>query len=281
MERTWEIDVRGLPTFTDALQKFERESGIQLRGIDCAMAFAGAVAGEQLSLARSRWTITRAGITAVFGKEVDIINTIAARAWAVKSGTGDVETIRGVGSPNLGRAGRYAMVLVDQGVGAAIIDVDRDGSVKILETEAGHTDFPATSEQELKLANALKGTRQQASWEQMLKAEVQAPEFAQTYGGLSEAERLRIPARTLGRFCVNLMHVYGAWHGIMITGGRGGKILQSGERFAFDAAFKERSRFSRLVEACPVWKVEQRNAVLQGAAECLAHKFNPSIRHAA
>lgn len=281
VEQTWQVDVSGLPTFTDALQKFERDSGISLRGLDCAMAFAGAVHGEQLSLARSRWTITRAGITAFFGKEVNIINTVAARAWAVKSATADIETLRGTGSPDLGQPGRYVLVLVDQGVGAAVIDVARDGGVHILETEAGHTDFPATTEHELKLAKAVKGTRPHASWEQMLKVERQSPELDQACPGLADAERSQIIAAVLGRFCVNLMHVYGAWQGVIITGGRSGKIVQSAFRPAFEAPFKDRSRFSRLVSACPTWRVEQRDAVLQGAAECLAHNFKQDLARAA
>ena len=281
VERTWQVDVAGLPTFTDALQKFERESGLALRGLDCAMAFAGAVHGEQLSLARSRWTITRTGITAIFGKDVNIINTIAARAWAVKSGTADVEAIRGSGVPNLAQPGRYVLILVDQGVGAAVIDVDREGDVRILETEVGHTNFPATTDHELQLAKALKGTRPHATWEQMLKVDKQSPEFEQACPGLGDSERLAIPAAILGRFCVTLMHAYGAWQGVIITGGRSGKILQGGGRPAFEAPFNERSRFSRLVIGCPTWRVEQRDAVLQGAAECLAHNLRGSLQLAA
>jgi glucokinase len=249
--------------------------------MDCAMAFAGAVAGEQLSLARSRWTITRAGITAYFGHEVSIINTIAARAWAVRSGSGSIETIRGVGSPNLSAPGRYVLVLCDQGVGAAIIDVDRSGDVRILETEAGHSEFPATNEQEAKLAAAVKSTRRCATWEQMLKAERGGPEFDQACAGLSDRERARIPATILGRFCVNLMHVYGAWQGVILTGARSGKIIQGDGRPAFEEAFNERNRFSRLVIGAPTWRIEQRDAVLQGAAECLARNFKRPVERAA
>src|SRR5215212_2296329 len=57
-----EIEVAGLPTFTDALQRYERETGVQLSGRQCAMAIAGAASGETMSLVRSRWTISRAGL---------------------------------------------------------------------------------------------------------------------------------------------------------------------------------------------------------------------------
>ena len=54
-----EIAIAGVPTFTDALQQFEREKGVPLRGLQCAMAIAGAASGETISLVRSRWTISR------------------------------------------------------------------------------------------------------------------------------------------------------------------------------------------------------------------------------
>src|SRR5205085_6619357 len=68
VEQVLEIPIAALPTFTDALQQFERESGISLHGLDCAIAMAGAASGEMLSMVRSRWTITRNGLAAVFGR---------------------------------------------------------------------------------------------------------------------------------------------------------------------------------------------------------------------
>jgi glucokinase len=56
-----EVEIAGVPTFTDALQRFEREHGVPLNGLQCAMAIAGASSGETISLVRSRWTISRAG----------------------------------------------------------------------------------------------------------------------------------------------------------------------------------------------------------------------------
>lgn len=276
-----QIDIRGLPTFTDALQQYERESRVTLRGLDCAMAIAGATSGESLSLVRSRWTITRSGLAAVFGKDVTIINDVAARAWAIKSGSATIETIRGVGTPSLSRPGRYIMLMVEEGVGAAVIDVDRDGMIRILETESGHMDFPVSNDREVKLGNALKGINPHVSWEKMLMLERQAPVWVEACPEVPDADRPRILANILGRLSVNLMHAYGAWQGVMITGGRGGRILESGSRSAFDAAFSERRNFSRLVIGCPTWRVEQREAVLTGAAECLAQTVRTPMRQAA
>src|SRR5206468_12870670 len=116
-----EVKIAGVPTFTDALQQFERERGVPLRGLQCAMAIAGAASGETISLVRSRWTISRAGLHAVFGTDPVILNDVAARAWATRSGTANSEPLRGLGMPSFSRPGRYGMVMVEEGVGAAIV----------------------------------------------------------------------------------------------------------------------------------------------------------------
>lgn len=276
-----QINIAGIPTFTDALQQYERESGISLQGLQCAMAIAGAASGETISLVRSRWTITRAGLAAVFGNPVVIINDVAARAWATRSGTATIDTVRGVGKPSLSQPGRYGMLMVEEGAGATLIDVDRDAGVRILETEAGHTDFAPINEREEKLAKAIKGTAQTVSWEKMLLVDRQDPAWGQACPDLLEAERPRILAAMLGRFAVNLMHNFGAWHGLMLAGARAGRMLETGSRPYFDTAFAMRRNFSRLIIGAPVWRVDQHEAVLTGAAERLAYALQPTVTAAA
>lgn len=276
-----QIDIKGVPTFTDALQQFERESGVALRGLHCTMAVAGATSGESLSLVRSRWTITRSGLEAVFGRPVTIINDVAARAWAIRSGTAITETLRGIGAPNLARAGRYIMINVDEGVGAAVIDVDNAGMVQIFETEAGHMDFSPSNECERNLAKAARGVAPHASWEMMLLLDRQLPLWGTACPEVADRERSRVIANILGRFVINLTHAYGAWKGTMIVGARGSRLVDSANRTAFEAAFADRRNFSRLIIGCPVWRVEQHEAVLIGATECLLQNVGAPLRNAA
>lgn len=276
-----EISVVGVPTFTDALQQYERDKGIQLRGAQCAMAIAGAASGEAISLVRSRWTISRGGLQAFFGTDPVILNDVAARAWATRSGTGLIEPLRGSGMPSFDRAGRYGMVMVEEGVGASILDIDRDGSVRVLETEAGHMDFAPASEREERLAKAVRGSNAVVSWEMLLMLDRLSPVWAEAFPDMLEAERPRVLAGLLGRFAVNLMHSFGAWQGIMITGSRAARMLQVDSRTHFSAAFSTRRNFSRLLVGAPAWRVDQHEAVLAGAAERLAQEFRPGIRAAA
>ena len=277
----FEISIAGVPTFTDALQNLEREKGLHLRGMRCAMAMAGASSGESISLVRSRWTISRAGLAAFFGTDPVILNDVAARAWAVRSGTGVTDQLRGSGSPSFDRPGRYGMIMAEEGVGAAIIDVGRDGSMHVLETEAGHTDFVPANEREEALAKAVKGANPVVSWERLLMLDRLDPVWSVACPDMLESERPRMLAAMLGRFTVNLMHSFGAWQGMLLTGYRTGRLLHSDTRTHFGTAFSVRRNFSRLVASAPAWRIDQHEAVLTGAAERLAHELAPELRAAA
>lgn len=276
-----EIPIAGLPTFTDALQQFERTGGVGLRGLTAAMAIAGAPSGDAISLVRSRWTITRQGLEAVFERPVTILNDVVARAWATRAGTASVEPLRGATPLSFSRSGRYLMIMVEEGVGAAVIDVGRDGEIRILDTEAGHMDFSPASEREEILARELRGLSPTVSWERLLMAGRQDPAWTACEAAIPEPERPRLQAAMLGRFAVNLMHAFGAWQGVILTGSRVGRILHPGSRAAFDAAFGGRRNFARLVASSPLWRVDQREAVLTGTAERLAHDLQPQLQAAA
>ena len=268
-----ELDISGVPTFTDGLQRIEREQGVTLRGTKCAIAMAGATSGEALSLVRSRWTITRAGLAAIFEKPVVVLNDVASRAWAVRAGSATIVNVRGMGTPAFDKPVRYAMIMVEEGVGAAIVDVDRTGHMRVLETEAGHTDFAATNETEFRLANALKGNAPVASWEKMLMLDRNDPVWASACPEILERERSRLQAEWLGRFSVNLAHAYGAWNGVMLTGSRASRTIEIGGRAAFETSFIGRRTFARLIAGCAVWRVDQHEAVLTGTAERLAYNL--------
>jgi glucokinase len=276
-----EIQIAGVPTFTDALQTYEREKGIHLRGMQCAMAIAGASNGETISLVRSRWTISRAGLVAMFGTEPVILNDVAARAWATRAGSGMMETLRGSASPSFERPGRYGMVMVEEGVGAAIVDVGRDGSVQVLETEAGHMDFSPSNDREEALCRSLRTPGGAISWERLLMLDRLDPTWSSACPEMLEAERPRFLAALLGRFTINLMHAFGAWQGVMLTGSRAARMVQSDSRVQFGSAFVARRNFSRLIAAAPVWRVDQHEAVLAGAAERLAYEWQPRLSAAA
>ncbi len=184
-------------------------------------------------------------------------------------------------STSFSRPGRYGMMMVEEGVGAAIVDVDRDAGIRVLETEAGHMDFSPTNEREERLAKAVRGTAAVVSWERILMLDRHDPIWGQACPDLLEPERPRLLATLLGRFAVNLMHSFGAWQGMMLTGTRAGRMLESGHRAYFDSSFATRRNFTRLLVGASAWRVDQHEAVLTGAAERLAQDLSPSVSAAA
>src|SRR5260221_11842279 len=114
------------------------------------------------------------------------------------------------------------MIIVEEGVGAAAIDVARESGIRILETEAGHTDFAPASDREEKLSKALRGANTVVSWEKMLMLDRRDPPWGQAGPDVPETERPRILAAMRGRFAVNPIDNFGAAASRMLDTSRAG-----------------------------------------------------------
>jgi glucokinase len=71
------------------------------------------------------------------------------------------------------------MIMVEEGVGAAIVDVNRDAGVRVLETEAGHMDFSPANEREERLAKSVRGVAPVVTWEMILMLDRHDPVWNQ------------------------------------------------------------------------------------------------------
>ena len=266
-----EMDVHNVPTFTDALQSFAHKNSLTLRGLSCVMAVASVTSEETVAIGRTRWTIAPAGLGAIFGRPVTIINNVAAQAWALDAGKATLDDLRGGRVLDLRVRGRYIIINVDQGVGCAVIEVDDSGQIRVSATEAGHMDFPPSSDVEARIAEAARGSSLLATWEKMLVLDRHSAAWSAAGPTAMRGERQRFLASILGRFAVNLVNAYDAWQGVLITGGTTTNLLKGIGRLAFEEPFNDRRQFSRLIAACPAWHVRQKEAVLTGALQCLRH----------
>lgn len=266
------IDVKRYPaaqftTFTDGILRFARDSGTSLRGIRSALAIAGAATGDVIPLARSRWTISRSGLTSMLEHQPLIINEVAAQAWATRYGLGRVEALRGAPSATLKRPGRYLYVGLLDGIGAAIIDAEETGT-RIIETEGGHMDFVPSTASDEDIAKAWF-PQSRPSWEQILIQEQPASLVAR----FDPASVAAMRAGALGRMLSNMVLAAGAWNGVLLTGPRVSPLLDGrGARVAFDAGFTGRQAFRRLIEAAPVLRVTQQEAVIVGLSALIAER---------
>jgi len=261
-----------LQTFTDALLRYERETGQHLLGMTAVIAIAGAAVGESIPIIRTRWNISRAGIESMTGCPPVVINEVAAQAWATVGALPMLEPIRGTGTPDLRAKGRYVFVAINDGVGTAIIDIDDAGHVTVIEAEGGHADFAPQTEAELTLARAMAPIGGAPSWEQMLMIRREtAP--AKAVNGLTDQYLAEMRATLLGRFIATMMLMTGAWSGAMMTGSAI-PHYDSSMRRAFNTGLNNRRAFLRLFNAARCWRVEQREPVLSGAAALMVQRHH-------
>lgn len=259
-----------LPTFTDALLRYERETDRSLFGTTAVIAIAGAAIGESIPIIRTRWNISRAGVASMTGRPPIVLNEVAAQAWATVGSLPMLEPVRGTGTPDLRTKGRYLFIAINDGVGTAIIDVDDAGHVTVIEAEGGHADFAPQTEAELVLARALAPIGDAPSWEQMLMIRRETTP-ATVMAGLSDQHLIEMRAALLGRFVATMMLMTGAWSGAMMTGSAI-PHYDAASRRAFNTGLNNRRAFLRLFNAARCWRVEQREPVLSGAAALMVQR---------
>lgn len=271
IERTMTYSAAEFPTFTNALQRFERDTGARLHGAECVLTIVGAVSGPVVTVARSRWTISSGGLEVMFGRPPTIINDMTARAWATLAAPPAARPIRRNEPLAPSSPGRRAIITVDDGVGAAIIDVGADGRAHVIDTEAGHAGFAPLDERDDRLLAALRRTGGATSWERVLTLSPEDPAWAQAMPGSARAERLAQLARLTGSFAGDLTLSFGAWRGVMLTGRRVGWASEGVA--AFEQGFVAKRAFRRLLLDTPCWRLEQQDHVLRGATALLSRRY--------
>lgn len=265
-------DATTIPTFTDALLRFERDSGVRLLGSSSVLAVAGATATDTIPISRSRWTISRSGLTSLFGRPAIIINDVAAQAWAALDSRSGLRPLRGSGKPDFSVPGRHVLLTIDRGVGAALIDIAGNGDTRILECEAGHAGFAPLDDESDRLLHALRRAPGATSWERVLTLAPGDPVWNTALPALPTAGRTEMQARLAGAFAGDMVLASGAWRGVMLSGSLVPANADARWRAAFEAGFLARNAFRRLMTAAPCWRIDQQDSVLVGAAMLVARQ---------
>jgi glucokinase len=254
-----------IPTFTDVLLRYAETSGHPLERFQPVVAIAGVPTSGATVIERSRWIISRDGLTSLFGVAPVILNEVAAQAWTLKESLYGVTQVHGPSMPDLARRGRFAFLTYGEGVGTAVLDVDDRGNFTVLDAEGGQLDFAPISEAERDLAGlVVKYADAAVSWEQvlMLRRDAKAR-------GLADQDRLF--ARLLARFVSNLIYTTGAWSGAFMTG----RLIPPPEILSaeFPPALTARRPYPRLLAKSGVFRVAQTDAVLRGCAAMMASRL--------
>lgn len=274
-----------------ALTTFQRDLSIPALPARSAIAVAGLARGDAISITRTRWFLSRSGLQAMLGEAPLILNDFAAEAWAMYSA--DVRPLESfAGAPVAVRQpGCYLVAGITSGLGVAVFNHSQAGQVSVMPTEAGHGGFVAGSAAIAKLAADLFPGRHPVLAEDI----VSAPGLQAIYellvrqgGGMVRARTPEDITRSMTvdpmarRACEvlaeafwsqigNLVVTFGAWDGVVVTGGLAGAIRPILRRPDLQAAFVGAGKYARVLGTVPRCYGELQHAALIGAAEALRH----------
>jgi glucokinase len=225
-------------TFTDALLTYERQAGISLRGAECVLAIPAPPAGDAIPVARSRWTISRSGLNAMFGRPVAVINDVAATAWSLLGTPGNLEQFHGPPF-DFTKPGRWAVVLIDDGVNAAALDVAEDGRCHVTDSEAGNAGFAPSDEAQLDLLRSLGVRHRHVCWEMALNS-------AWSGANAPPADR-DAWAVMAGAFVGDCALQLGAWSGVILTGRHCAALRDPARLALFNRSMENKNRYGRFI----------------------------------
>jgi glucokinase len=256
-------------TLTDVFMAVERTLGHSLRGTAVVLAVPGVPGRTVIPVLRSRWTLSRDGLNQFFGRPVTIVNDGAALAWAA---AGEPEAGIPIGGSDPATAlpplSRRALIQFEAGLGAAVVDKDAGGALRVLETELGHIGFAPADGFDDHIVGELRAARKPVSWEQVLRiAPGSHPSVA--FAALPVAEQQALFTRWAADFVMTVALATCAWDGIYLSGSGWDALSDPAAGQAFLRRLRGHRTFSRQFEALRCWRVEQHSAVLRGCAQLL------------
>ncbi|TCP34218.1 glucokinase [Sphingomonas sp. BK235] len=280
-------------SISGAIMDFLRDARLPAPPARSAFAVAGLPRGETVSITRGRWYLSRSGLRGMLGHAPLILNDFEAEAWALHGA--DVradESFAGGADFSLRRAGTYCVLGMTSGLGVSVLSRDEAGAVHVLATEAGHGGFVATTDELARLAAEMFPGRYPVVAEDLLSA----PGLVIVYQAL--ARRRGVPPRwtsaeeitramasdpLAGEACTwlcrafwsyagQLAIIYGAWDGVIVTGGVAAALRPILRLAEMAGLFAGRGKYARLLGGVPRVFTALDDGELSGAAEALRHR---------
>nr|WP_177186272.1 glucokinase [Nitrosomonas sp. Nm166] len=278
--------------FADLLRDFLNRSAVAHPPVAACFAVAGPIVAQQVTLTNLLWQISSAAITDEFSiPNVKLINDFEGAALAVEDlSLGDLVTLQ------TGQTHAHAMrVVLGAGTGMGVAWLPwLEGRYFALSTEAGHIDFAPTNKLQVSLFETLHDKFGHVSVERLLSGSgltnifnflqmhqitssgLTATHLKEDSGAtittLAQTHRHPIAIKSLNLFA----EIYGAYAGnlalaglcrggVYIAGGIAPKIINILKSGGFMRAFRDKGRFSALMNEIPVHVITNTEISLLGA----------------
>lgn len=267
------------------------------KNIDAAVfGVPGPVLNGEAQPTNLSWHVSENKISDEFNiGKVKLINDLGATAYSIPY-LNDEELIKIKNGSNRSAVNRFAVLAPGTGLGEAFLICEGDEKM-ILPSEGGHSDFAPTNDLEIELLKYLLKKHKRVSYERIISGSglpnifdflvecgygIPNPETLERFKNedkslviseeaLSDKDKLccdslEVFVSVLGAHAGNLVLTNLTTGGVYLGGGIPHKIksLLSGEIFV--TSFKNKGRLSSLVEATPVYIINNNEASLKGAS---------------
>lgn len=287
-----EYDPSGQPTISTAISAYALDAGLRALPQRAAIAVSGVPRGDIISVTKSRWILSRPGLTAMFQAPPLILNDFAANAWAMSDPacSGRIEPI-GSHITRPQEPGTYCIIGIGSGLGVAIMARDEFGFVSVLPTEGGHMGVMDGVAESHAVIERLRTGNQPVSAEALFSARGLFSLYeamcslrgcTPLRSNLSEllshasirsdpvvAETFDFFGRAFWQFAGNLTLAYGAWDGVILTGSIAAALKHVLRRSDLGRHFIVDGPYARRLGQVPKASISFRHAELEGAAVAL------------
>lgn len=292
--KTKEIfESRNFNTFEEIISKFAGSNN----NIEAAvLGVPGPVLNGEVTLTNLKWKLSETKISDEFNiGKVKLINDLGATAYSIPY-LNEEELIQINKGSKKTAVKRFAVLAPGTGLGEAFLICEGDEKI-IYSSEGGHTDFAPTNDIEVELLKYLLKKHKRVSYERIISGSGLANIFdflvENGYGipNVETLERfkdedkshvisemalngkdklccdsLEIFASVLGAHAGNLVLTNLTTGGVYLGGGIPHKIKSVLLSEIFLASFKNKGRLSSLLEATPVYIINNNEAALKGAS---------------
>jgi glucokinase len=272
-----------------SLSAFQRDMGLVTLPPRLGLAVAGLARGDVISITQTRWFVSRSGLQAMLGGSPLILNDFEAEAWALSRSAGAFATIGSAPAVDVRRPGTFCVIGMTSGFGVAVLTREPSGKIHVQATEAGHAGFAPGSKPMADLVAAMFSDRFPVVAEHLISANGlvaiyntiatmrQSPKWMTKPEDITRQigsdplarEACEMLCEAFWTYVGGLVLTFGAWDGIIVTGGVAHALCATLATPRMHEAFCGHGKYARQLSAVPRGLAAMEHGELHGAAEAL------------